>query len=103
MLWALLIGLGFGIAQTEVFVPEAHDGDTQLAVSTQGTIPGNPSTPAHDPSSPHVCHCAHAHGLVLLTAGPPLAIPEHVAQVGLGISSKLDSISLPPLLRPPIA
>lgn len=103
VLWALFVGMGFALSQTEVFVPETHDGDVASLVPSSGGIPASPTAPGHDPSAPHACHCTHAHGFVFLNGSPALsAIVLEAEDIALS-TTELHSVSAPPLLRPPIA
>ncbi|MEW5917938.1 MAG: hypothetical protein AB1762_16160 [Gemmatimonadota bacterium] len=103
LLWALLVGVGFGLSQMEVFIPEAHDGDAALVTSATDTAPNIPSAPTHDTSAPHICHCVHAHGIVMLTAGPALSLLAFESESIPFSIAELHSISSIPPLRPPIA
>lgn len=67
----------------ETLVPETHDGDvavTSIQI-TSTPAPDQPTrAPNHNPDSPHICHCVHAHLAALSTDRPLVQLIEaHVA------------------------
>lgn len=106
---ALLVAILVAGTQSEIALPDSHDGDVataQLAGSgSDGEQSLEPldthgSSPAH---AVHVDHCSHAH---VFASGDEPEIATAV-QTGsdrpVAATPRLSSVATPPLSRPPIA
>lgn len=93
----------------EPLLPDAHDDDAVAAALADGslTTPGghheSPSAPTPEHRT-HVDHCSHGH---LLTIGTSEHAPSRcelpAGEVFDTSSPRLQSVSIPPHQRPPIA
>ena len=96
--------LGFGALATEPLIADACDGDApaSVAIAAQHEGPPPPGSGAPSGHTVHVCHCAHAHGYVLVTNEGTTAAAVLKAAVVFTASLPTDP-SLDLQLRPPIA
>lgn len=114
LLSPLLVGclLAFTV---EVPIAEAHDGDASGAALTQ-TVPSgavaqsltisshrSDSGPTPDGHGFHVCHCTHSHVGCLPSGGCPGQIEALVSTSPTFPHRQFISVTVSPILRPPIA
>ena len=108
---SLLALLGLMSASLEMLVPDVHDGDVPVELTTSTDNPSHSDdasdrAPADLPSpshAAHIDHCAHSH---LLDAGMKACyapVESHGPIPAMPISLRPSSISLSPDQRPPIA
>ena len=105
---ALLTAFLLALSWAEVMMADVHDGDAEgrspVAASAAGdeVPPPAPDPGAHDPLSPHTCHCIHVHlaGLPAGAAEPSWALAP--LPLSFPAARALHSVAPEPHFRPPV-